>query len=170
MIRQRLATMLTDDTRRVECWTASFEMSGSEDTEAPLRAELARRAGSPVTVEGYQVPVYQLVDRQLPARRRHAVRWTRIQVRPSQVDDAIEVIGDIAVPSLFETPGFRDALLFADPGSGRLISETVWQDPGARAAAPSVAAIVRAEVPDQVGGEISAVEDYTLVFSSLQEP
>jgi len=54
--------------------------------------------------------------------------------------------------------------------SGRLISETVWRDSGARAAAPSVAAIVRAEVPDEAGGEIRAVEDYALVFSTVREP
>ena len=151
-------------------WATSVEMSGSEDTEVPLRGELARRAGGPVTVEDYEVPIFELVERQALPRRGYAVRLTRIHVRPSQVDDVIEVVGDIAVPSLIETPGFCDALLFANPASGRLISETMWRDPGARAAAPSVAAIVRAEVPDEASGEIGAVEDYALVFSSVQEP
>jgi len=151
-------------------WATSVEMSGSEDTEVPLRGELARRAGGPVTVEDYEVPIFELVERQALPRRGYAVRLTRIHVRPSQVDDVIEVVGDIAVPSLIETPGFCDALLFANPASGHLISETMWRDPGARAAAPSVAAIVRAEVPDEASGEIGAVEDYALVFSSVQEP
>jgi hypothetical protein len=30
--------------------------------------------------------------------------------------------------ALAETTGFRSALLFADPGSGHLISESVWWD------------------------------------------
>jgi len=34
-------------------WVSSQEMSRSEDTEAPLRGELARQAGGPVTVEDY---------------------------------------------------------------------------------------------------------------------
>lgn len=148
-------------------WATSNEMSGSEDTEAPLRGELARRAGGPVTVEDYAVPIFELVERQALPRSGFAVRLTRIQVRPSQVDDVIEVVGDIAVPSLIVTPGFCDALLFAHPASGRLISETVWRNAGARAAAPSIAAIVRTEVPDEA---TSAVEDYTLVFSTVQEP
>jgi hypothetical protein len=151
-------------------WATSHEMSGSEDTEAPLRGELARRAGSPVTVEDYQVPIFELVVRQAPPDSGYAVRLTRLQVRPSQVDDVIEVVGDIAMPSLIETPGFCDTLLFADPASGRLISETVWRDTRARAAAPNLAAIVRAEVPDEAGGEIRAVEDYTQVFSTVREP
>jgi len=151
-------------------WATSDEMGGSENTEAPMRAELAKRAGAPVSVEDYQVPIFELIEQQALTRRGHAVRLTRMQVRPSQVDDVIEVVGDIVVPSLIETPGFCDALLFADPASGRLISETMWRDPGARAAAPSIASIVRAEVPDEASGEIRAVEDYSLVFSSMQEP
>jgi hypothetical protein len=39
-------------------------------------------------------------------------------VKPSQVDDVIEVVGDEVVPSLSEAPGFCAALLFADPASG----------------------------------------------------
>ena len=151
-------------------WATSNEMGGSEDTEAPMRAELAKLAGAPVSVEDYQIPIFELVERQALTQRSHAVRLTRVQVRQSQVDDVIEVVGDIVVPSLLEAPGFCDALLFADPASGRLISETVWRDPGARAAAPSVASIIRTEVPDDASGEIPAVEDYSLVFSSMQEP
>ena len=151
-------------------WTTSDEMSGSENTEAPMRAELAKRAGAPVSVEDYQVPIFELVERQALTQRCHAVRLTRMQVRPSQVDDVIEVVGDIVVPSLIETPGFCDALLFADPASGCLISETFWRDPGARAAGPSIASIVRTEVLDEATDEIRAVEDYSLVFSSMQEP
>ena len=151
-------------------WATSNEMSGSEDTERPFRAELAKLAGGPVTAEGYQVPIFELVDPPLAPLGSYAIRWTEIQVRPSQVDDVIEVVGEIAVPSLVTTPGFCDALLFAQPATGRLISETVWLGPQARAAAPSVAAIIRAEVPDEAGSEILAVDDYALVVSSLREP
>jgi hypothetical protein len=160
-------------------WATSGEMNGSENTEAPLRGELARLAGGPVTVEEYQVPVFELVERLALPRRGLAAQLTRIQVKPSEVDDAIEVIGDYAVPPLAEAPGFCDALLFAEPASGRLISETIWRDLRTRASAPSVAAIVRsqmpeADVPDEVTGDTSAkihgVEDYTLVFSTVREP
>jgi hypothetical protein len=160
-------------------WATSGEMNGSENTEAPLRAELAGRAGGPLTVEEYQVPVFELVEQLALPQRGLAAQLTRIQVKPSQVDDAIEVVGDYAVPSLVQAPGFCDALLFADGSSGRLISETIWRDPRARRAAPSVATIVRtempdAEVPDEVTGDTSAkirdVEDYTLVFSTVREP
>ena len=147
-------------------WASSHLMSASEETEGPLRAELAKRSGGPVTAEDYEIAVFL---QEAQPRSGQAVRLTRIQVKPSQALDVIEVIGDIAVPALSETPGFCGALLFADPDSGRLISETIWRDPDARAAAPSVAAIIRAEVPDEAASEIRAVADYSLVFSSIQE-
>ena len=84
--------------------------------------------------------------------------------------DVTGVFGDTAVPWLAETPGFCGALLLAAPASGRLISETVWRDPAARAASPGVAEMIRAEVLDDEDCEIRAVEDYRLVFNSARKP
>jgi hypothetical protein len=162
-------------------WVSWDAMSASEETEAPLRAELAKRAGTPVTVWDYQIPISVIFDYALLLQGGQAVRLTRIQVKPSQVDDVIEVVGDEVVPSLSEAPGFRAVLLFDDPASGRMISETIWRDPRARAAAPSVAAIIRREFPDEAGSdipgfpdeggaEICGVTDYSLVFSSMRDP
>jgi hypothetical protein len=162
-------------------WVSWDAMSASEETEAPLRAELAKRAGTPVTVWDYQIPISVIFDYALLLLGGQAVRLTRIQVKPSQVDDVIAVVGDEVVPSLSEAPGFRAVLLFADPASGRMISETIWRDPRARAAAPSVAAIIRREFPDEAGSdipgfpdeggaEICGVTDYSLVFSSMRDP
>ena len=96
-----------------------------------------------------------------------AARLTRIKVTPSAVDDVIETFGDTAVPLLAESSGFYGALLFADRDSGHLISETVWRDAQARAASPSTAEVIRAEVLESAHCVIRAVEDYTLVFSSV---
>ncbi len=75
-------------------------------------------------------------------RGEEGVRLTRIEVKPSGFDDVIEAFGDSAVPLLAEHPGFRGALLFADPATGQLVSETVWRDPSGRATSPSVAAVI----------------------------
>jgi hypothetical protein len=161
-------------------WASWEAMSASEDTEAPLRAELAKRAGRPVTVEDYQVPVSVIFDQTIRLQGGQAARLTRIQVKPSQVDDVIEVVGDEVVPSLSEAPGFCAVLLFADEASGCMVSETIWRDPRARAAAPSVAATIRSEFPgeargdisefpDEGGAEIRGVADYSLVFTSIRE-
>lgn len=146
-------------------WASREALEGSEDTGELVRRELARRAGGPVAVEEYEVVIF---EREALLHAGQAVRLTRVTVKPSAVDEVIEVVGDSAVPSLAEAPGFRGALLFADPGSGRLLSHTTWRDPAARAASPSVAAIIRANVLDPDGCHVSADEDYTLVFGSLR--
>jgi hypothetical protein len=80
------------------------------------------------------------------------------------------VYGDTAVPQLADVPGFRGALLFAAPACGRLISQSVWREPAARTASPSVASVLQREVLAEEGCEIRGVEDYRLVFSSARKP
>jgi hypothetical protein len=139
----------------------------SRRVTAPLRSELARRVNTPVTGQDYQVAIF---EREAPLHSGVAVRVTWLTAKPLGVDDVIQVIGDTAVPRLAETPGFCDALLFADPASGQLISETAWQNPHARAASPSLAAMIQAEVLAEDRCQIRAAEDYTLVFSSARKP
>ena len=54
-----------------------------------------------------------------------------------QPQDAAAWYGDAAVPQLADAAGFCAALLYADWASGRLVSETVWQDLRALAASRS---------------------------------
>jgi hypothetical protein len=146
-------------------WASQDVLQASEQAATALRGELARQAGAPVAVEEYRVAVF---EREAPLRGEEAARLTRIEVTRSAVDDVIETFGDTAVPWLAETPGFCGALLFADRRSGHLISETHWRDARARAASPSTAEVIRAEVLESAHCVIGAVEDYALVFSSAR--
>jgi hypothetical protein len=148
-------------------WVSRLELQASENTDRILRDELARQASGPVTVEHYEVVILEGGAR---LRGRQAVRLTRIAVKPSGVNDVIDVFGDTVVPSLADTPGFRSALLFADPASGRLVSETVSRDAQTQAASPSAAAIIRANVLDEHDCKICAVEEYMLVYNSVRAP
>ena len=146
-------------------WASDHALRAGGQTAAAVRGELARRASGSVAVERYRVFVF---EREAPLRGGEGVRLTRIEVKPSAVEDVAEAFGDSAVPLLAETPGFRSALLFADPATGELISETVWRDPGARAASPSVAAVIQADVLAEANCQIRGVEDHSLVFSSAR--
>jgi len=143
-------------------WASHDALRASEQAATALRGELARRTGGQVPVEEYRVGVFQ---REVALRGGEAARLTRIT--PSAVDDVIETFGDTAVPLLAESSGFYGALLFADRDSGELISETVWRDAQARAASPSTAEVIRAELLESAHCVIRGVEDYALVFSSV---
>ena len=147
-------------------WATHEALWLSAETDDLVRGELARRVGRPVTAEDFQVPVF---EREAPLYGGEAVRLTRVEVKPPGVPDVIEVYGDTVVPQLADTPGFCDALLFAAPSCGRLISQTVWRDPAARTAGPSVASVLRREVLAEHDCEIRGVEDYSLVFSSARK-
>lgn len=146
-------------------WVSDYALLDSEKAAAPVRGEVARRVKGTVTAERYRIPVF---EQEAPLRGGEGVGLTRMEIEPSAFEDAVEAFGDTAVPWLAETAGFRSALLFADPASGRLISEIVWQDPHALAASPSAAAVVRAAV-DPAKCVIRAVEEYNLVFSSARK-
>lgn len=148
-------------------WASDDALRDSERVVAPARSELIRRARGTVTAERYRIPVF---EREAPLRGGEGVRLTRMYVQPSAVDDAIEVFGDTVVPLLAETAGFHSALLFADPASGHLISETVWRDPQALAASRNAAAVARAEAVAATQCVIRAVEEYIQVFSSARKP
>jgi heme-degrading monooxygenase HmoA len=146
-------------------WASHDALRASEQAAMALRGELARRAPGAVTEDQYQVPVF---EPEAPLRGKEAARLTRIEVTRSAVDEVIEVFGDTAVPWLAEASGFRGALLFADRALGHLISQTLWQDAQARAASPSTAELIRADVLESAHCVIRAVEDYTLAFSSVR--
>ena len=148
-------------------WATQEALWLSAETDDLLRAELARRVGRPVTAEEFEVPVF---ERKAPPGSGEAVRLTRAEVKPRGVPDVIDVYGDTAVPQLADTPGFRAALLFAAPDTGRLTSQTVWRQPAARTAGPSVASVLQREVLPEEDFEIRGVEDYSLVFSSARKP
>ena len=148
-------------------WATQEALWLSAETDDLVRARLARRVGRPVTAEDFEVPVF---EREAPRRSREAVRLTRVEVKPLGVPNVIDVYGDTAVPQLADTPGFCGALLFAAPASGRLTSQTVWRQPAARTAGPSVASVLQREVLPEEDCEIRGVEDYSLVFSSARKP
>ena len=148
-------------------WASAHALRASEQAAASLQAELAQRGGTSVTGEQYRILVF---ERGAPPHGGEAVRLTRMQAKPSAVEEVAEAFGNSAVPWLAETPGFRAALLLADPDSGHMISQSVWRDPQARAASPSTAAVIQADVLNASDCVIRAVEDYSLVFSSARKP
>lgn len=149
-------------------WAPRGALLDSEGVIAASAGEAARRAGLTVTRERYAVLVF---EHQAPWRGGQGVRVTPVDVEPSMlssVEDAIAWYGDTAVPVLADTSGFCAALLYADRASGRVISETVWQDPQALAASRSAATAGEAAAAQALNGVTGACGEYRLVFSSAR--
>lgn len=134
------------------------------------------------TRERYEVPVF---EQEAPLLGGRGVRVTPISVEPTRAEDAIAPMsaessrlsnaedavawyGAAAVPLLADTSGFCAALLYADWAAGRLISETVWQDPDALAASRRSATAGEAAAAQGINGVLGASAEYRLVFSSAR--
>ena len=138
---------------------------------ASNRDEAVRRGAGTLTVERYAVPVF---EREGPVRADAGVRLTRMDVEPSGVDDAVEVFGDITVPWLADTDGFRCMLYLVmlcvvDYHSGHTISESIWRDTEDMAASRSAAAAARVEAVPSAGCVVRAVEEYSVALSSARK-
>jgi hypothetical protein len=149
-------------------WASDGALVASEDVIAASVREAARRAGGTVSRERYAVPVFEL---EAPLRGGQGVRVTQIDVEPSMlsdVEDAVAWYGDTAVPRLADASGFCAALLYADWASGRLLSETVWNDPHALAAGRGAAMAGEAAAAEALNGVVGASGEYRLEFSSAR--
>jgi hypothetical protein len=163
-------------------WASHGALVASEEVIAASVPEAARRTEGTVTRERYEVLVF---ERKAPWRGGQGVRVTPMAVEPpkaedavapmsaesarlSKVEDAVAWYGETAVPVLADTSGFCAALLYADWAAGRLMSETVWQDPHALAASRSAATAGEAAAAEAVHGVIGASAEYRLVFSSAR--
>jgi hypothetical protein len=163
-------------------WASHRALAASENLAGTSVREAAQRAQGAVTRERYQVLVF---EREVPLGGGQGVRVTPVSIKPVRPEDAIAPIGvkasrrsnvedavawyaDTAVPLLADTSGFCAALLFADWATGRLISETVWQDPAALAASRSPATAGEAAAAEAINGVLGAATEYQLVFSSAR--
>lgn len=147
-------------------WASANAMQASEHSVSSSRREAVKRAAGTVSVERYEVPVFEL---EAPMRSGAGMRLTRMDVDPSQVEDAVEGYGDTAVPWLAETRGFCSTLFLVDPQTGHSISETLWRDEETLAETRSLAAAVRVDTVSATGCVIRAVEEYGLVSTSARK-
>jgi hypothetical protein len=148
-------------------WATREMLLLNENKGLPDFRDALRHAAGTVRVERYRVPVFEW-DWEGPLDPRAGLRLTRVEIDPSQADDAVEAYGDTVVPALAETEGFVGSLLLAGQGTGQLISEAIWRNPQALAASRSAAAAARVAMVESAGGVIRAVEEYGLVFNSAR--
>ena len=147
-------------------WVSGDAMRASEHHLGPTRRAAMERATGTVSVERYQVPVF---EREAPVRDGAGLRLTRMDFEPAAVEEAVEAFGDTAIPWLADTDGFCSTLLMVDGRTGHAISETLWRNSETMAATRSVAAAVRVETVAATGCVIRAVEEYGLVSTSARK-
>jgi Antibiotic biosynthesis monooxygenase len=148
-------------------WSSADALIASEDTVGLARSEIQRRAAATVSVQRYEVPVFEL---DAPLQPGAGLRVMQLEIKPSQVEDGIEAYGDVVVPTLADVPGFRAAQLLVDPRSGHAVSATGWRDAHALAASRRAGAAIRVELTRSADWLITAMGEYHVLYSSARKP
>ncbi len=91
-------------------------------------------------------------------------RIVSVQVKPEDLGKAISIYRDSVIPAAQEQKGFRSALLFSDPETGKAVSITLWdseddlikgQESGYYQEQIAKFSEILIRLPDQVGYELS---------------
>lgn len=146
-------------------WVSADAMRESDKHVRSTRDAAAARAGGTVSAETYRVAS---VARVAPWVSGRAVRVTRADADPSQLDKVVAAYEDTAVPWLTETAGFCGALFVAQQRTGRTVIETIWSDEAALAESRGVAAAIRVDTAAAADLAVRGLEEYSLLFSTVR--
>ncbi|MGH8892589.1 MAG: hypothetical protein ACRDWY_04680 [Actinomycetes bacterium] len=109
------------DGRTVTCtgWRSAAALRDSVDALGSARDKTARILGGAATVEHWEVAERLRLRR---AEAGFAARWTRLQIRPADVDMLVETFRTSAAPALSLLPGFCGTALLVDRPAGRAVT------------------------------------------------
>ena len=147
-------------------WDSADAMAASEQAVQVSRKEMTEMVRGSVTVEHYEVPVF--IRRSRPESGA-GVRFARVECAPGHIDAFIEEFRTAAAPELMDMDGLASAHLLTDRASGRCVVVTGWRDMAALAASRAATARLRADAAASLHLQVRAVEEYTLVFSSVRD-
>lgn len=144
-------------------WADRAALESSEAVVAPRRSEGGKRLGGEPRVEIFAL---KQVHRVKPVHPGCWARAVRISVPPAGLDDAAEGFR-LAAARRRELPGFRAALLFADPASGDGLAMFAFDGRSALEESREPHARLREEMMRRIGGRVTDVHEYEVTIAGL---
>ena len=120
-----------------------------------------------MTGEQYRIEVF---ERDAPVHGGEAVRLTRIEARPSAVDERGRGVRGQRGAVAGRDPRFPGRAAPDRPAFRAYGQRDRVAGPAGPGGSPSTAAVIKADVLESAGLVIRSVEDYDLVFSSARKP
>ena len=93
-------------------------------------------------------------------------RISTIKGDGGKIDDALKVINDKVLPALQALDGFRAANFLVDRSAGKLVGVAFWDNEAALEGSAEAVQLMRTEVAEAMGGEVTGVEAYELAAQS----
>ena len=88
--------------------------------------------------------------------------------RPERLDKMTHEIREHVLPALRRQPGFAQALVLAERGSGKVLAVSLWESEQAMNTTEEMAYWLRIFSSEAAGGTVKGVERYEVFFSGVK--
>jgi heme-degrading monooxygenase HmoA len=146
-------------------WDSAEAMESSGRALKAARDEAASVGGGSLTVEEYEV---LFATRRSVPPAGGGVRMTRMVIDAGQIDAAMDFYHRVALPDLEAQEGLCSAQVLFDRAAGRAIAVSAWRDRAALDAGRARAVGIREEGAAKLPMTVQAVEEYTMVSTTVR--
>lgn len=148
----------------LSAWESEADLVASESAADKARDEAMRVLGGEARVELYEQSVWEVGD--VPPGPGAKLHLRHVKVDRGRIDENIEFFGQIVVPDMKATPGFRGVRLLVDRATGEGRVGTVWADDASLAGALAKAEERRAIAADR-GVEFGEDRVLEVLFAAM---
>ena len=148
-------------------WQTEEAMHNSESGMHDMRMRYAQMMGSEPEVAEWEIAVLHR-KHTAPEGACCRVLWSRGD--PANVDNVLETFRMAMLPKMEDLPGFCSVSLLVNREAGVGTTATVYESRDAMNRATEMAKPMREEFTRQMGGEITEVAEFDLVFAHLRVP
>jgi len=148
-------------------WSTEEAMHNSESGMHDMRMRYAQMMGSEPEVAEWEIAVLHR-KHTAPEGACCRVLWSRGD--PANVDNVLETFRMAMLPKMEDLPGFCSVSLLVNREAGVGTTATVYESRDAMNRATEMAKPMREEFTRQMGGEITEVAEFDLVFAHLRVP
>ncbi len=97
-------------------------------------------------------------------------RVTQLDVRPERLHEGHREIEEHVIPALRMQVGYSGGLLLANPGSGKMLAVTLWEDEQKMHATDEASHWFRVFGAEAFEGTVTDVENYEVYHARLTHP
>jgi quinol monooxygenase YgiN len=150
-------------------WDSASALRASAASVEPMRQRSRELVGSdrPAEVQEWEIAV---MHRAHAAHEGACARITWMRMDPADIDRGVDFFKLAVLPKLEESQGFCSASLLVDPESGRAASTVTFDSRATMEATRDQAETLRTTAARELGGEITDVGEFELVFAHLHVP
>lgn len=148
-------------------WSTLSALDGSGETMRPVLQRESEILGAQPSVELWEIPV---MHRHATSGQNAYVRCTWLDLGAGGLSRAVQSYRTTMLPALDDMDGFCSASLMVNRITGHAVSSATFERREAMVASRMGTRRLRSRVPEDLGGEVTDVQELKLVLAHLRVP